>query len=347
MILSIKVLWSPSLPSSIYLHQRWFHSIHLAPWCWVLVVAEGVEVLVCFLINCVSSDFFVSLGSQGRAPVPQFQEPPGQWWNCRGSWYIKKQSPGADQLPSQVMSEILRGRPGGVLGAAPQGHLSSANGCPMGHGDQCGQSWRNTGCLWEICLLLHIANSTGNEPNRIGLWARFFSLFMASLSICSSQISFLYTISKKRNLFFYWGNQDKKRHESEELTARSPMAFLLSQISHLLPSFFRFSTQISLCLSLTYNTLTLQVWPKLLQLPLEVVFCFQLRSPAPFPVVSVSPERSFGCVFFLIRPAWLPGVSKLRTKSSPWHLNPSKTWLHCLFGLGTLHFSWFSFPCFS
>lgn len=83
------------------------------------------------------------------------------------------------------------------------------------------------------------------------------------------------------------------------------MACVCSSTSHPLPSFFHFPIRISLC-HLLPTTPQLCTFDQRYYNCL-VVFCFQFLSPATcFPLMSISPQRSFVGVPFLPHRPWLP-----------------------------------------
>lgn len=142
------------------------------------------------------------------------------------------------------------------------------------------------------------------------------SLFMAALSICSSQISFLSTTSKKRNLFFYGGIQRQKRHESYELTAQSTRGFC---------SFLNFPS-VAKFLSFPHPNFTPLI--SHLQYPnfarstkgIAIAWWFSVSSSCLQPLVPshvhLPREKLWGCSL-PSPPSMAPQCLKLRTKTSP------------------------------
>lgn len=132
------------------------------------------------------------------------------------------------------------------------------------------------------------------------------SLFMASLSICSPQISFLSTISKKRHLFFYCGYKDKKDTSPTDTQSHHHGAsFLLKlpiycQVSYVLPHKFRHHLLPAISSFMCFASLA-----KVTAVSFSGASPLCSHPPFPCCVVSVFSTGSCTCVVFLTQPSWL------------------------------------------
>lgn len=209
----------------------------------------------------------------------------------------------------------------------------------MGRGDQCGQTLRNMGILWEISPL-NVANWTLNESNRIGLWARFPVFLWPLWAFAAPKWASFPQFLIKHISFSPMALTAKKTWvlEAHTLVTNGLPSFLnFPSVAKSLKCYHTNFTVIS-CLQYSHSC-ALQVGPKLLQHPSKVLFCFQ-----PHSVPLSSQREAVGVSSSSPTLHGSPQPYKSRTKFPPWHLNPSKTWFSSLYGLRTIIFLDFYFP---